>query len=95
MKRPARNRNAEAYAASFGSGNPHNYPWFGNLPWSAPTLADQRRNMKPYRYQVDRDIAGFHRTRFEITLYAGDDRAAEIIAAEIGQSLGIMLLGPI
>jgi hypothetical protein len=51
--------------------------------------------MKSYRYAVEKDISGFQCTYFEITVYAGDDRAAEIVAAEIGQSLGILLLGPI
>ncbi|MCB1466585.1 MAG: hypothetical protein KDK08_05435 [Rhizobiaceae bacterium] len=45
--------------------------------------------MRPYRYNAQ--IMG---ARVQIVIWAGDAAAATIIAAEMGNKIGAMLLGP-
>jgi len=49
------------------------------------------RCLTSYRYRVSRKGL----PDFEITIYASDDRGAEIQAADIGLKLGLLLLGPV
>jgi hypothetical protein len=51
------------------------------------------RRRRAYHYWVRKDLGFADPVEFRITLWARDDRAAQIQAAEIGLQLGLLLVG--